>query len=183
MKFFYSLLFLLSLSIVFTYSLGAFNAYFYPMKYKNEINEFSEMFNIEGAVIASVANVESGFDENAKSNKGAIGIMQLMPSTAKWIVEKEGLEYNEEMLYEGAYNLKVGSCYLSYLIVKFGDVKTALCAYNAGPGNVQNWLLNEQYSKDGKTLYKIPFEETKKYLNKVLKNYNHYKIKYKSGAK
>ena len=150
------------------------------MKYKEEIESVANSYNIKSALVASVVNSESGFNENAISNKGACGIMQIMPTTAQWVANKIGEEYSEEKLFDVAYNLKIGSYYLSYLINYFQDEKLAICAYNAGQGNVSNWLTNEEYSTDGKSLKKIPFKETEEYLNKVYKNYNYYSRKYKT---
>lgn len=166
-------------AIILSYCMGAYYNYCYPMKYKAEITSLSKQYNVSPAIVASVANVESGFNQAAVSNKGAIGIMQLMPSTAKWLAEKAGVEYSEEGLKNAEYNLTLGSFYLSFLIKMFGDEKVAICAYNAGQGNVSTWLSDERYSKDRKTLIEIPFEETKNYLFKVLNNYNYYKNKYK----
>lgn len=166
-------------SIILVYSIGCFYAYFYPMKYYEEIVDVSQKYDIDGALVASIANVESNFKNDAKSNKGAIGIMQIMPSTAEWIASKLNKEYAEEMLYEPSYNIELGAYYLSYLIDSFGDEKLVICAYNAGQGNVSNWLANKEYSSDGKSLNKIPFKETENYLNKVAKNYRYYKNKYK----
>ena len=149
------------------------------MKYKEEIVSVSNKSGVEAAMIAAISNVESGYNKDAVSNKGAIGIMQLMPKTAQWVASKNKIEYNEEKLKEPFYNLKLGSLYLSYLIDEYQDLQVSICAYNAGQGNVSNWLKNTQYSKDGKTLYKIPFKETRDYLKKVNKNYNYYKNKYK----
>jgi len=179
MKVVYSFVFISVLAVMLTFCVGAFYSYFYPMKYKDEILLYSKEFDVDAGIIASVANVESSFNEDAKSSKGAIGLMQLMPDTAKWLAGKIGENYSEDKLYDGEYSIKLGSYYLSLLIKQFGDFKTAVCAYNAGPGNVKNWLNDAGYSKDGKSLNKIPFEETKNYLNKVVKNYNYYKIKYK----
>ena len=179
MKSFFVLLILSIFVVALSFCIGAFYGYFYPMKYQEEIVNFSSLYRVDAGYIASVANVESGFDERAKSNKGAIGIMQLMPSTAEWLASKLGEEFDENMLYDGKYNIKLGTFYLSYLFLQFDDVKTALCAYNAGQGNVKNWLNNKEYSADGKTLIKIPFEETKNYITKVLKNYIYYKNQYK----
>lgn len=165
--------------MILTFCIGAFNAYFYPMTYKDEILKLGNDFGVKSGLIASVANVESNFNEKACSNRGAIGVMQLMPSTAQWIAGKLGESYSEEMLENGEYNLKLGSYYLSYLIDYFDDERLGICAYNAGQGNVSAWLKNQDYSKDGKTLEEIPFKETKNYLNKVYKNYNYYKNRYK----
>lgn len=179
MKTFYSILSLTILAVILTFCLGAFNAFFYPMTYKEEISILGNTYGVKSALIASVANVESNFNEDAISNKGAVGVMQLMPSTAQWLAGKIGEEYSEDKLLKGEFNLKLGAYYLSYLIGYFGDEKLGICAYNAGQGNVSSWLKNEEYSKDGKNLNKIPFEETKNYLNKVYKNYKYYKNRYK----
>lgn len=164
---------------ILSFFIGSFYAYYYPMKYKEQIVEYSKSYEVDGALIASVANVESNFRENAISKKGAVGIMQILPSTAEWIAGQMGEEYNKDKLEEGEYNLKLGSFYLSYLIEYFGEIKLAVCAYNAGQGNVKNWLKDDRYSSDGIKLNKIPFKETENYLNKVLKNYKYYKNRYK----
>ncbi len=166
-------------AVLLSFCIGSFHAYYYPMKFKEEIIEYSKSYNVESALIASVANVESSFKEDARSSKGAVGLMQILPSTGEWIASQLGEEFSEQKLKEGEYNLKLGSFYLSYLIDYFNDVKLAVCAYNAGQGNVKNWLKDERYSKDGKQLNKIPFKETANYLNKVLKNYKYYKNRYK----
>lgn len=179
MRSFFSIFSLAICAIILTYLVGCFYAYFYPMKYKDEIYEYSSQYQVEAALVASIANTESGFNEKSCSSKGAVGIMQLMPSTAKWLADKMGEQYSEGMLYDGSYNIKLGSYYISYLISQFEDEKVALCAYNAGQGNVREWLKNSEFSADGKTLDKIPFKETKNYISKVYKNYNYYKNRYK----
>lgn len=170
---------LLICSILLTFFVGSFYNYFYPMKYSDEIVSISKQCNVDSALIASVANVESNYNENALSSKGAVGIMQIMPTTAEWIAKKYNIEYNENYLNEPVYNIELGSYYLAYLIDYFGVTEVGLCAYNAGQGNVSNWLKNSEYSTDGKNLKKIPFKETKEYLNRVNKNYHYYKNRYK----
>lgn len=179
MKTTFSLLSLVFLSIILTYTIGCFYSYFYPMSYSQEIIKYSQEYDVDSALVASVINTESSFKENVQSQKGAVGLMQLMPSTAEWLAGKVGEEYSDERLYEPEFNIKLGSYYLSYLIKYFGDRELAICAYNAGQGNVSNWLEDKRYSTDGKTLDNIPFEETKNYLIKVYKNYRYYKNKYK----
>ena len=169
-------------SFIFTLGLCAyktFQALTHPIKYENIIETWSKEFSIPSYIIASVINVESSYDEKAVSSKGAVGLMQIMPSTAEWISKLLGKEYSDENLLEANFNIEIGTYYLSYLKNYFKSEELALCAYNAGQGNVKNWLNNTEYSQDGKTLIKIPFEETKNYLNKVYKNYHYYKNKYK----
>ncbi len=182
MKTIYSVIILSVVAIFLSYSVGAFHAYFYPMKFKDEIIYYGGQYGVNPAILASVANVESGFNENAVSNKGAVGLMQLMPSTAQWVASKMGENYDQNLLFQGEYNIKIASYYLAYLFSQFGDTKTALCAYNAGQGNVKNWLKNNDYSTDGITLKKIPFEETRNYIVKVEKNYRYYKNRYKTAV-
>ena len=152
-----------------------FNFVLYPLKYKNEIRVYSAEYNIDTSLVASVICNESSFDENSKSIKGAIGLMQLMPSTAQWLCEKLGEEYDEQKLYSPEFNIKLGTYYLQYLTNKFEDTDTAIVAYNAGEGTVNTWLKNQEYSSDGKTLQKIPYQETSNYLTKVKRTVRFYK--------
>lgn len=179
MKYFLSIISLLSCVVILVVSIMLVNNHFYPMTYKDEIINLSNKYNIEASLISSIANVESGMKSDAKSNKGALGIMQLMPTTAEWLANKMGVEYSEEKLYEADYNLELGSYYISYLKGLFDNEENVICAYNAGQGNVKTWLTDSRYSQDGKTLKIIPFKETKEYLNKVLKNRHYYQKRYK----
>ena len=183
MKTVYSIIILTVVAVILSYTVGACYAYFYPMTYKEQITQYSKQYDVDAALIASIANVESGFNNNAVSNKGAIGVMQLLPSTAEWLAEKLKMSYSKDQLFDEEYNIKLGTFYLSYLISYFGNEKSAVCAYNAGQGNVKNWLANKEYSSDGKMLSKIPFKETENYLKKINKNYSFYKTKYKNVLK
>ena len=84
--------------------------------------------------------MESGFKPMAKSGKGARGLMQLMPSTAEWIANKNGIAYSEELLVNAEYNLELGCAYLSYLSSRFDGKRNIAAAYNAGEGDVRKWL-------------------------------------------
>lgn len=151
----------------------------YPMLFKSQIKSASTKFHIDSCLIASIINTESGFDSNAKSNKGALGLMQILPSTANWICKKYNIEYqNENTLFDPQKNILIGCQYLQYLMQKFDNTDTALCAYNAGEGTVKNWLLDTNYSDDNTTLKKIPFSETENYLKKIKDNLKIYKFLY-----
>lgn len=152
------------------------------MKFADEVVIYSKEFEVDPALVASVINVESGYNENATSSKGAKGLMQILPSTGKWLAEKVKEDYDEDYLLNHEFNIKIGTFYLSYLIEQFKDEKLALCAYNAGQGKVKEWLKNKRYSSDGKTLNEIPFEETKNYIVKIEKNYRYYKNRYSKLA-
>lgn len=153
----------------------------YPIKYQAYVNNASSEFNIPTDLIYSLINVESSFNPNAKSPVGAIGLTQLMPSTAQYICTKNNIDYSQINLYNPQDNIYVGCMYLRYLFNKFDNTYTALSAYNAGETNVLNWLNNSKYSSDKITLNYIPFNETNNYIKKIKLNkkiyLNLYKLK------
>ena len=124
---------------------------------------------LDESLVYALIKAESGFNEEAVSRAGAIGLMQLMPSTAEYICAKEGIGFDRERLSDGAYNLTVGCAYLSYLLRRFSVEETALAAYNAGEGTVRDWLKDDSLSTDGKTLSRIPYPETESYVKKIKK--------------
>ncbi len=146
----------------------------YPIKYKSEVVSAAEKYDLSPALVLSIINVESGFDKNAVSKKGARGLMQLMPETAAAVSLKDGFDPNA--LFDVETNLDCGCKYLRYLLGLF-SFDEAICAYNAGPTKVRSWLRTEKYSSDGITLKEIPFNETRDYLQKVKKNNAYYKSK------
>lgn len=169
--------FILIVLFCFLFSILMFCFYniFFPLKYSSEIKEFSSKYDVSPALVASVINVESSFDANSISNKGAVGLMQIMPTTANFISYK--INYPVEpkiVLTDISTNLELGIAYLKYLSQKFDDTFTMLCAYNAGEGNVIDWLKDTRYSIDGKKLKTTPYKETNLYAQKVLRGLNFY---------
>lgn len=150
----------------------------YPLKYKDYIKEYSREYGIDEAMIFSIIRAESSFNPQAVSRSGALGLMQLMPSTALMLANELNIEgFTTDMLYEPKINIRMGVFYFKKMLEKFGNRETALAAYNAGEGNVSTWLQNAAYSKDGKTLHYIPFKETSDYIKKINKNYKLYKVR------
>ena len=119
--------------------LAAFLIYFFPMKYYDEVNEASKRFKVDKKLIFAIIKIESNFNKDAVSNKGATGLMQVMPSTAEWILKKNSRDSDFYNLYNPAHNIEVGVMYLRYLLDKYeGDVEKTLIAYNAGPSRVKD---------------------------------------------
>ena len=154
-----------------------------PEEYKPLVEKYSQEYGVPKEVIYAVIKTESDFEASAKSDKGAIGLMQMMPKTFEWLA-KDILHdpYNVDMLYVPEISIKYGTYYLSRLYNRFGDWDTALAAYNCGEGNVSEWLADPKYSEDGVKLNvnKIPreFRETKLYVKKVNKALKHYRELY-----
>ncbi len=177
MKWFFAIFFSFSFIFLAIFGINCFYGYIFPIKFQEEISESASVFNLDQAIIYSIINVESRFDKNATSSKGAKGLMQILPSTAKYLSEE--LEIDSFDLTDPKDNINLGSFYLSELLNRFENLETALAAYNAGPTNVANWLKDKRYSEDGKTLKDIPFSETKNYVNKFKTNFNYYSKKIK----
>ncbi len=141
------------------------NEYF-PLEYEEYVEKYAKEYSLSKHFVMGVICAESGFRHDANSGK-ASGLMQITPETAEWIAGKINLEYSSIMTEVPQINIKMGCFYLDYLINLYENTETALAAYNAGPGNVNEWLLSEEYSADEKTLIKIPFPETEKYVKRV----------------
>lgn len=139
----------------------------YPLRYEQEIIKAGEKYNLEPELIAAVIYSESRFDEDATSNVGARGLMQIMPETYQWLCDKRGDVYNPDDLYDPFINIDYGAYYLGWLYEHFGDVYTACAAYNAGIGAVEGWLESDMYSSDGVSLSYIPYDETSSYVAKI----------------
>jgi soluble lytic murein transglycosylase len=152
----------------------------YPKKYEEFVEKYASEYNVPEYVIYAVIDTESGFDPNARSSAGAFGLMQMIPSTLKFLASDEHLDEDVEFddLADPETAIRYGTYYLRYLKDKFGDWNTVLAAYNAGEGKVSKWLKDERYSSDGKTLHTIPIAETENYVKKVNNEIGIYRILY-----
>jgi soluble lytic murein transglycosylase len=132
----------------------------YPLSYEHIVVGHAENYDLDPALLAAVIYRESKFDARARSSSGAIGLMQLLPATAKGIaLHTGGTRFRIDDLYEPEINVRYGSFYLKRLLTKYGDTRLALAAYNAGQANVDRWLeANES----------IAFPETREYVDSVL---------------
>jgi soluble lytic murein transglycosylase len=148
----------------------------YPVRYTEII--YKNAGDLEPSLIFSVIKTESGFRHLAQSHKNAMGLMQVTEPTAAWMAEHMGLDnFEANDIWEPEINIAIGSYFLNWLVNYYqGDLALALCAYNAGMGNVNRWLADPNYSHDGKTLRSIPFPETDQYLQRVLFNQRVYDI-------
>lgn len=154
--------------------------FFYPIKYPDYISKYSKEYNLDPYFVTAVIKTESNFDENAQSSKNAYGLMQITAGTGEWAAKEMKLEkYNNDLLIDPEYNIRMGCWYLSDLKKQFNNNDTlVLAAYNGGRGNVQKWLNSCEHSQDGKNLSYIPFKETDQYVKKVNVNYKIYKYLY-----
>lgn len=155
----------------------------YPLRYFDIVKEEAVKNNLDPYLVLSIIKTESGFNIYATSNKDAKGLMQIMDTTASDINKEINIVNDiNDNLYKENINIAFGCKYFSNLINKYkGNYYLAICAYNAGMGNVDKWLeqgVIDNNLDEYKDL-KLPFEETEKYLKKVLISYEMYKKIYK----
>ena len=172
MKWFLSIFIAGSFVFLLCFGVNCCYGYVFPLKYSREIESACENFGVKEEIVYSVINIESHFNKNALSNKGAVGLMQIMPSTAEELAKNLSVEDFD--LTNPKDNIMLGTFYISQLLKKFENEETALCAYNAGPSNVQSWLSDSEKSSDGEALDYIPFKETRDYIEKYRKNIKYY---------
>lgn len=153
----------------------------YPREYEELVSKYSSEYGVPESLVYAVIYTESRFKPDARSSVGAIGLMQLMPDTLDWLSRLLDEPNPSGNIEDPETNIKYGTYYLKHLMDRFGSWETALAAYNAGHGRVTQWLKDERYSKDGSTLYNIPIEETKNYVNKVMSACDIYKEIYNDG--
>ena len=155
--------------------------YLYPYDYQDTINFYADRYEVDRNLVASVILAESKFRQDATSVHGARGLMQIMPETGSWIATQiEDDSFSVDKLYNVNMNIKYGTWYLSELQTEFeGNEVLALAAYNAGRGNVYEWMEKYHWDINFKDYTKIPFPETREYVKRVLENKKHYNKLYK----
>lgn len=153
----------------------AFQKFIYPYPYRMIIEKYAYSYGIDPLLVVSVMREESKFLPRSESHKGAIGLMQLMPSTAQAIAKGLGdKDYNDQDLVNPEINIQYGTWYLASLKKEFNNTILMLAAYNGGRGHVKEWIDNNQINLSQVRQQDIPFEETREYVEKVLRSYQKY---------
>lgn len=151
----------------------------YPYDYRSYIETSAAQQRADPFLVAAVIKHESKFQSTARSDGGAVGLMQLMPQTAAWIAGQLGEPFTEDYLYDPALNIRYGVWYLAELEREFGgnDI-LALAAYNAGRGNVRDWMERSHWTYQFDEIDAIPYPETRLYVRRVLEDREQYKRLY-----
>ena len=170
-----ALLFMLAVTLAVIASISGYNVgkqTVYPVAYSDYIVKYAHKNGLDPFLVMAVIKQESNFVPEAASDY-AHGLMQITPETAEWNARAMGLTDYDYL--EPETNIEIGCHYLAYLIDTYGNIDTALAAYNAGMGNVNSWLSDKAYSDDGETLKYIPFPETRSYVEKVNASWDYYR--------
>ena len=131
----------------------------YPLRYDAIVRGHARNYRLDPALIAAVIYQESRFRADARSSSGAVGLMQLLPDTARGIATRTGgTRFRVDDLLDPEINVRYGSWYLRHLLDKYGAERTALAAYNAGQRNVDRWRSERRG---------VVFAETRRYVERV----------------
>jgi soluble lytic murein transglycosylase len=135
--------------------------------YGNLVSQHTAVNGISEGLIFGLIRAESGFSPAIKSPAGAIGLMQLMPATAK-ATAREGGAFNPQKLIVPEYNIKLGTRHFRDLLKEYdGDVIYSIAAYNAGASAVDRWRKGFKGLKKDEFIESIPYQETRDYVKKV----------------
>jgi soluble lytic murein transglycosylase len=141
----------------------------FPLAQQTEFESVAEKYQLDSWLLMAIARRESAFNPHARSHVGALGLMQLMPGTARDMARQSGVTLkNAEAVFDPAINIELGSRYLAGLMKRYADNRVlALAAYNAGPHRVDRWL-DEARTPFDVFIESIPFYETREYVQAVL---------------
>lgn len=150
----------------------------YPLPYAEEIDRFAGKARIDPMLVAGLIRQESGFQADAVSRAGALGLMQVLPKTARNVARSAHVRYARQRLFEPGYNLRLGTTYLASLLRSFGSLEAALAAYNAGEDRVITWQAGRSFTEPAEFVESIPFTETREYVQIVIRNAEIYRLLY-----
>jgi soluble lytic murein transglycosylase len=151
----------------------------YQKPYGEYVLQAAAEFDMDPYLIWALMREESRYQKDAISKVGALGLMQIMPSTGKQIASKLKAVFNEDNLLQPEVNIRFGTYYLGSLLKSFsGDKDKAMAAYNGGSGNVKRWAKSKLGTKKEDFPTAISFLETREYVTKVMNSYYIYKHLY-----
>lgn len=151
--------------------------FLFPRPYADIISKYCNQYGVNENLVSALVKAESNFKEDAVSHADAKGVMQITDET--FIFCRENAKIGNSDIFDIDTNIHAGVWYLSFLAEKYkGNTVNILAAYNAGMGNVDKWLGDKKYSYDGESINDIPFEETKRYVDKINRYEKIYNILY-----
>ena len=154
----------------------------YPLAFREEIARVSEGAAVPPDLLQALMREESALDPRALSPTGALGLTQVMPSTARMLARKLKLQgFQTVKLLEPDLNIRIGGAYLGELYARFQHPALALASYNAGPGAVSGWLRVRGSLPLDAFVEEIPLDETRGYVKRCLRSFAAYQFLYSNG--
>jgi soluble lytic murein transglycosylase len=142
----------------------------YALPFESSIRRWSTHFGLDPLLVAGLVHQESAFDPDALSSKDAVGLMQLLPTTARRLAREQKIHYSRFRLTDPDYNVRLGTAYFARLVKQFGSTEAALAAYNAGEDRVELWTSGQTYRETAEFVDSIPFTETRQYVQIIARN-------------
>jgi soluble lytic murein transglycosylase len=152
---------------------------YYPLSYQKEIAESAARHKVNPYLVAAVINAESSWQPDTVSKAGAVGLMQVLPGTAKDLAHAKAVDtkrYPVNRLSDPAVNIEYGTAYLRYLVERYHEIETALAAYNAGLRHADEWAKRGENIRAA-----IAFPETKHYVLRVMRGKERYETLYRDA--
>ena len=149
---------------------------YYPLRYRSQIAESSGRHRVSPYLVAAIINAESGWKPERSSAAGAVGLMQVLPSTANDLAREGSVDatrYPVAKLSDPAVNIEYGTAYVRFLVGRYHEIQTVLAAYNAGLRHADEWAR-----KGGDIRTAIEFPETKYYVLRVSRGKERYEALY-----
>ncbi len=151
---------------------------FFPLPFEEGLRRTAARHGLDPMLVAALIRQESTFQPDAVSPVGAIGLMQVLPRTAKKLARRLKLRYSRAKLFDPEYNLQLGTLYLADLMREFGKPEAALAAFNAGEDRVAAWRAERDYEETAEFVESIPFTETREYVQIIMRNAEVYRRLY-----
>ncbi|HYL68281.1 MAG TPA: transglycosylase SLT domain-containing protein [Candidatus Limnocylindria bacterium] len=142
----------------------------FPLPFEGSIRQWSGHAGVDPMLTAGLIRQESAFEPEARSPANAMGLMQLLPKTARLVAQQARVRYTRAQLFDPDYNVHLGTIYFSGLRKTMGNVESALAAYNAGEDRVGQWTAGQSYREIAEFVDSIPFTETREYVEIVSRN-------------
>ncbi len=160
------------------------NSLSFPRGYKDIVASYARKYGVDELLVYSVIREESRFQKDVVSPADAVGLMQLIPPTARTVANQIGISgFTTEMLTIPRINIEMGIYYLKQVLDQFdGDVELALASYNAGPQRAADWKVDFYGLEKDEFIEEIPFKETRNYIRRILRSYGAYKAIYGNTA-
>ncbi len=152
---------------------------YYPLGFEEHVRAAARAAGLDPFFVAAVIREESAYDSRARSWVGAIGLMQLMPDTARLVAQELGRSLPDPAaLWDPGLNIALGARYLGQLRARFQEPLLAVASYNAGPHRVQRWLSERARTDLEEFIEQIPFDETRAFAKRVYTSWHHYRRLY-----
>ncbi len=164
--------FLAILTLLFLRGPSTWQRMYYPLQYGDFIEESAKRHQVNPYLVAAIINAESSWEPDVRSAQGAVGLMQVLPSTAEQLARWEMVDakrYPPEDLSDPEVNIEYGTAYYRYLVERYHEIEAALAAYNAGLRHADKWVAAGGDIRDA-----IAFPETKHYVLRVVRGRDRY---------